>query len=672
MNEGKSGSTSDLIEVDPYDAVYGRVEVAEPCQLEELAKNEQGDELISHLQETLWLLLNKHYDTFVSLEQFYKLRTQKTQNLNFHSVLLPSVVQGFDGVFMTAANFGDTLIHVIWSEENVQFQSDPEFVKSLRYSHHPNGPKLDIYYFTERHWSKHLANQQFDHPSTVADRMMEEVHILEENRNFLVQINKGRSLPRNSNATRLPNKPHGLNGYTEFHDIACLAATNLKPDDSRFMEALGLDRDAVRRAIYFSGVYQAAARTSLREPDDDNSKRIIVPDRGAAEYLASLFPGARIHKVDIGLSRFECDVKKAGRSKRYASLAEKSRAARDRAREKRVSILQNQIALQHEHKRFHPGSTNDILVDIRDPNDFQNILLAGTLYESKRSALPLRYIRGSSDGDMLDFLAGAFRRRPPSKDDNFLISPAVFNPNLGRRYRAFENILYLRHIWLDFEDGEISPDEFAALFPTAKMLITNSYSHTGQKPRFRAVIFTDHAMTIEAHGIITDAIAWKLRDAGWWVNKRRKRVPCPNLLKPSGLDWSKGVATSLFYLPCQAVDAGDSFLNVYDDKNRTPIDVDQWTKHSPLTLEAERPIFDEEEKRSVNQSAVDRAIAIWRESTNFPHEGSARFFDLARSLKSAGVISAGIETLLKQEYQYARNPKERLSQIPSILNSLFR
>src|SRR5262249_13545245 len=150
------------------------------------------------------------------------------------------------------------------------------------------------------------------------------------------------------NATRLPNKPNGLNGYTKFHDIACLAATNLKPDDSRFMEALGLNRDAVRQAIYFHGLYQAAARPSLRNPADNNPTRIIVPDRGAAEYLTSLFPGSNLHKVDIGLSRFESDVKKAGRSKRYRSSAEKSKAARARVREKRVSILQNQIALQNQ------------------------------------------------------------------------------------------------------------------------------------------------------------------------------------------------------------------------------------------------------------------------------------------------------------------------------------
>src|SRR5262249_31769905 len=160
------------------------------------------------------------------------------------------IVDGFDRTFMTAANFEDTLTQFIWSEKNVQFRSDPEFVKSLRYSNHPNGSKLDIYYFTDRHWSKRFADQEFDQDTTVVARMTEAVDVLEENRKFLILINKGRNLPKNPNATRLPNKPNGLNGYTKFHDIACLAATNLKPDDSRFMEALGLNRDAVRQAIY--------------------------------------------------------------------------------------------------------------------------------------------------------------------------------------------------------------------------------------------------------------------------------------------------------------------------------------------------------------------------------------------------------------------------------------
>ena len=383
------------------------------------------------------------------------------------------------------------------------------------------------------------------------------------------------------------------------------------------MEALGLDRDAVRQAIYFSGVYQAAARTSLREPDDDNSKRTIVPDRGAAEYLAFLFPGARIHKVDIGLSRFECDVKKAGRSKRYASSAEKRRAARDRAREKRVSILQNQIAFQNQHAKASNTSPNvnleDILIKVTDPNDFQKMPLAGTLYENKRATSPLRYVKWTGEDDLLIFLSETFGRQLEAKDKNFLISPAVFDPSRGRGYRAYSNIVYLRHIWLDFEDGELMPSDFAGLFPTVKMLITNSFPHTPRNPRFRVLMFTDAPMTIEAYRFIIDCIVWKLRDAGYWVNKRKTNSPCPKHLKRSGLDWSKHPATSLFYLPCQAQNPDDGFFTVYDDEDRMPIDVGQWIQNSPLKNESERPAFDEQDKRPIDPSAVGRAIAIWRE-----------------------------------------------------------
>jgi hypothetical protein len=665
---------TDLIKLDPYDAVYGRVQVIDPIRLEELARNEQSDELIAHIQESAWILLNQHYDTFINLEQFHKLRKGQTHTLNFHSILLPSVVQGFGSVFMAAANFEDTLIHAIWSERGVHFKPDSGFAKSLRYSSHENGHRLDIYFFTERHWSKRFADQRLDNDRTVLDAIIEKVHDLLGNGKFLIQANKGRSLPPNSNATRLPNKPHGLNSYTKFHDIACLAATNLRPDDSRFMESLGLNRDQVRQSIYLHGTYQSVARTSLRSHDDDSPKRVIVPDRCAAEYIASLFPGSRIHKIDIGLSAFELAAQRPGRPKQYNSCAERNRASRARAREKKAEVLMGQIALQRQQKGNLDNSginPEDILIKEINSNDLQNASLAGTLYESERATLPLGYVKWTGEDDLLSFLSEASNRQLEGKGKNFLFSPAVFDPSLGGGYRKKNNIRFLRHIWLDFEDGDLTPDELAALFPTVKMLITNSYRHTKEKPRYRALMFTDAPMTVEAQGVVIESIASKLRDAGYWVNKRRRDVPCPKHLKRSGLDWSKRVATSLFYLPCQAADPSQSFFTAYDDEHRQPINVERWIQNSALKVDAERPVVGLKKRRPVDQAAVQIAIDLWRQSPSFPQEGNDRFFTFARSLKSAGMTISEIETVLNEEYQYARSPEERRRQIPSIMISLI-
>ena len=46
------------------------------------------------------------------------------------------------------------------------------------------------------------------------------------------------------------------------------------------------------------------------------------------------------------------------------------------------------------------------------------------------------------------------------------------------------------------------------------------------------------------------------------------------------------------------------------------------------------------------------------------------FFDLAFSLKYAGMAFPEIESTLRSEAQHARTPNERLAQIPSIMASL--
>jgi hypothetical protein len=80
-------------------------------------------------------------------------------------------------------------------------------------------------------------------------------------------------------AQRLPNVPHGLNDYSDYDRIAFLSAVNTKTDHFRFLASRGVDADAVRRAIYGSAVYQSVMRTSIRIPESDTRKTIIVKRR---------------------------------------------------------------------------------------------------------------------------------------------------------------------------------------------------------------------------------------------------------------------------------------------------------------------------------------------------------------------------------------------------------
>ena len=88
--------------------------------------------------------------------------------------------------------------------------------------------------------------------------------------------------------------------------------------------------------------------------------------------------------------------------------------------------------------------------------------------------------------------------------------------------RGKENILYLRHVVLDFENGELQPETLPKLFPDLQMVVTNTYRHTQDKPRFRAVLFTDEPITPETYSLIYNFIADKLEEAGYSVKKWQK------------------------------------------------------------------------------------------------------------------------------------------------------
>jgi hypothetical protein len=257
------------------------------------------------------------------------------------------------------------------------------------------------------------------------------------------------------------------------------------------------------------------------------------------------------------------------------------------------------------------------------------------------------------------------------KEDTYLFSPAVFDPNKStEKTRGKDNILYLRHVVLDFENGDLQPETLPKLFPDIQMVVTNTFNHTNDRPRFRAVIFTNEPMTVEAYGLIYNAIADKLEDASYSVKRPGKRLKTLNASNslPSGLDWSK--STSLFYFPCQAQCADDSFF-IERIEGRHPLNPSTWIEHVNVPLQPTlEPVKPNNHENGVDWKRVHLAIDTWRTSKWQPSTGNDMFFDLAISLKCAGMSFQEIEEKLHTEADHARSPQKRLAQIPSIMSSL--
>ena len=77
-------------------------------------------------------------------------------------------------------------------------------------------------------------------------------------------------------------------------------------------------------------LYQAAMRSSLRDPDNHDQKVFYVPDRGCAEYLAGMYANARLGKFG------DLSEPQMGRPRQHTSDKDRKAAKRQDLRERNL------------------------------------------------------------------------------------------------------------------------------------------------------------------------------------------------------------------------------------------------------------------------------------------------------------------------------------------------
>jgi hypothetical protein len=261
------------------------------------------------------------------------------------------------------------------------------------------------------------------------------------------------------------------------------------------------------------------------------------------------------------------------------------------------------------------------------------------------------------------------QRTVASRDAKLLISSAIFDPNHpqaeGKTKPGLQNIVAVRHLWMDFENGDLRPEEIAKLFPLIRLVVFNTYNHSKEAPRFRVVIPFDYPISPDNY-IAYDNVIAKFVDAGYSVGKSRGG-------KRSGLDVSKKSPASLFYLPSQPKNPAESFFKDYNDDNRRILDPMKWIENSvvqfPKLDDARRNTLQTSPK-TIDQAAVEKATTTWRESPKYPGEGNDRFFRYALALRSAEMSLEEIESRLRSEATFGRSPHKGRARIPSIMKTL--
>jgi hypothetical protein len=670
------GLITDLIDLEPQDSIYSRIVVTDRSQLSEIARNKDEDDIYEWFRETAQLLINEHWDSFVNTEQFANLKDNRAQQLSMHSILSPRVLGGCRSATMTSANFADTLVYKLWRNMGVTFQEDDGLSQALRFQHHSNGNLITIKYATEQSWSKALQDRKAQPDGqgsgSVLNEVIEAAKAEFHNHPFLWQANK--SLADNAfggNAQRLPNLPHGLNDYSSFDRLCFLSALNPTGDHFTFLKSRGISNEEVHTGIYCSTVYQSVMRSSIRDPEDANPKTIIVPDRTAAEYLQKLFPGSRIEKLKTGISEQSVTP---GRPRIFNSTRDRVAAHRQR---KQLQKLNNII----HNPSFRPYPSWTVVVD--RPKTCNEMAIGtgifvtgfdkdayGTLFASKNSREPLCYLHTENMDSFVEFLKLFHENNSCGrKDANWLVSPAVFDPKADNETkRGLNNIVTIRNLWMDFENGQMNPEQVAGLFPRTQLLVFNTYSHTKKSPRFRVVFPFDQQLNPDEYRLLYDQLIAKIHDAGYAVGRSLRRPP-------SGLDISKKTPSSLFYLPCVAKVPTDSFFyDYYHEKGRIMLDPKKWIENSvcvvPFPKTPVVPGSGLSLAATIDQTKVDEATRIWRQSIDHPGEGNERFWNFAMTLRSARMTHRQIEQTLQVESLNARSPLKRKAQIPSIMKSL--
>jgi hypothetical protein len=643
---------------DQAGAIYS--ELRPNTRLQEIADNEREDEIFAKLGEWVRTVCNGNWCSYIHDEELARLLADEFDFFQPQCILDPELLHRFREVTILSANFEETLCYKLWSTMNVNFVEHTAFVRELREV--PTSAELIIKYCLDKPWSAKKADKVIE-GKNIRQWMIEiiEKDMRERGLTGILTLDNKKhdneELFSWANSAPLPQVSHGLNTFQDYNNVVMLGAYNPPPHTIKFLKHhFCLDAADIKDGIMHQNLYQAAMRSSLRDPNNHDQKIIYVPDKGCAEYLAGIYNNATFSKFGA------MSEPKTGRPRKHASDKERMATKRQELRKQKARDMDKQLLLVVTTKTSTDKNCSESPYNISykgiNEHNCRGDVCFGSIFNDIYSETPAFYISSLPFSDQIKLLHELWSRVISEKEAVALISPSTFKPDEIGNARKYEHIVAIRNVWFDFEEGDLSPEAFGELFPRSKFLIFNSYRHTKEKPRFRVVMFTSSAVTIEAYKIIYEMVRKKLQEAGYHT-----KVTQPHkTMKKSGLDWSKHPPTSLFYLPTQAELSEDSFFHVYDDDDRETIDVMAWLEnyHEPVVVEDVSDIAEPVNDIAllpINEAKERAVLDRWRFAPK--NTGNNLWKELAWGLATANVPLPEIERHLHAELFYAPTKHRR-------------
>ena len=642
---------------------YREIEVIDEVGLRKFAAVAQEDKGYAAFRDISQRLLSPDWKSYALLENFNGLLNgdKRFKKLTIDSVLQPSIFDGYRSVHVAGAHFEQSLLHQSWTKLGVNFTEHDK--SALRYSQH-NGEHLTIYFATDRPWSKTLALSNKIHPVLNRLAAFFKSHVGELP--FIYSQNKGNPLyPDLPQELMIPYSPFGLNNLTHIDNAILLASRNPKPSQIAFIiDYLGVSPDKISAAIHKEIVYQNVMRCSLRDPNNNNSKRIYVPDRDTAEWLAEEFPGARLEQLDSGIPELASKIRSTRHARTAAERQDKRRA------KLRLQKFQNYSGPNDPIQTLQKKFGWEFSLNEENVTKFR-----GSVFAKVNSMRRCGMVKMDSLEEFETFLKEWFECNfVEKKQDNKLISAAYFDHEIGETSRGLDNVLFCSGIFLDFDGGELGPVEFGEVFDGIRATTYSSFSSVESEKRFRAYIPISKAMSAQDYKTLVAALEWRLNQRGYF-----RRNECRPGFRTHNLDKSKMNAASLFYLPCQPAHPSADYhphFKIWNEKNRAVLDPEQMIDSfvSGLASNDDSEQWNDDDTLVLNDEykrrGVEMAVAAWQSDCQIASKGNDNFYLLGFRLLRAGCTYGEIESMLNRESYYAVHPDQRTKQIPSILTSL--
>jgi hypothetical protein len=583
--------TAHIEVVDSGHILYHRIAQKAGSQgLSEFAKNSNGDDVIKTFAPFAKHVTSASWEMYVLADNYKRLINRvddaSARQLVAFGILKPEALSGFRQVYMAAACFTESLLYLLWSNWEAADIAvvfvDKTSSFSLRYESHVNGDLVDIYYAIDGRWSKTVQDEITPSGLTMMEAVTAKATALIGSSRSAYFANANIVDTPFENGVRLPNISHGLNIYQGIDHAVAVSALNPSPAHFAFLKRFAdIDGDAVQTAMTRQAIYQAICRTSIRDVNNRNRKIWIVPDSRTAAWLQDLFPGSSIHDLGIGHTK-----SKGGRPRVHANANDCLRA--HRAKLKRKKHIRAQ-------RRLRVLIVNSVTVDVDTlsasttvfadmSSQIANINLStivgtstfqGTLFNTKMEKT------GDEIVGTFDDLIGLYRKfakvKYPSKDECPAYSPSHYVANNSATSRGYDNIAFTRNIILDYDGGEMAPQDFAAIFPAWRMVFHSSWSHSSSTPKWRVLIPTDVVVDIDGYKLITSHIMHVLAVKGW--HSPKALASSPNAARSSsykgvhGFDVTKMNPACVLYVPSQGANPADQFFTEFNEPSRGDLDV---------------------------------------------------------------------------------------------------